>query len=370
MREYPERRFVMKPEVPFNDLPLLPPSADCETPRIMKQLVLATRALAELKGVANLLPSQDILINTISLSEARSSSEIENIITTQDELYKALIADNAKIDSASKEVIRYREALWHGFEQLKKKDLITARMLKKTVQTITDNMAGIRNMPGIVIKNVTDNKILYTPPEGEEIIKDKLFNLEKFINTPDKLDPLIKMAIIHYQFEAIHPFFDGNGRTGRILNILYLVKEKLLDLPILYLSKYIIDHKSQYYQKLNDVTFKDAWEEWIVYMLTAVEKTAIDTKQKALGIQKLLDDTLVFCRDKLPKNVYSKELVELIFRQPYTKIQNLINEGIAERLTASKYLNELINIGVLDVKKIWKDNIYINTKLYEFLKNS
>jgi len=357
----------MNPNIPYNDLPFLPPVNDCETPQILKQLIQASRALGELKGIANLLPSQDILVNTISLSEARSSSEIENIITTQDELYQALITDEKWINNASKEVLRYKEALWKGFEQLKKKSIITANMLIEIVQTIKQNTAGIRNQGGTFIKDTIRNSRIYTPPEGEEVIREKLHNLEVFLNTSGTYDPLVKMALIHYQFEAIHPFFDGNGRTGRILNILYLVKEELLNLPILYLSKYIIDHKAEYYKRLNRVTAYEEWEEWIIFMLKAVEKTAIETKQKALGIQTLLNQTLEKCRKELPKNVYSKELIELLFKQPYTKTQNLVKAGIVERLTASKYLKELEKIGVLTVKKVWKENIYINIKLYNLL---
>jgi Fic family protein len=318
----------MKTDKPFNELPLLPPEVNVKTPEIMDQLVLSARALAELKGVAVTLPSQNILIDILPASEAKSSSEVENIITTHDKLFKAMISDQKKIDAATKEVLRYKESLWTGYHEVQKKSIITSNMLIKIVQTITSNMAGIRNMPGTVIKNVTTNTVLYTPPEGEKVIKDKLFNLEKFINDDDSYDPLVKMAIIHYQFEAIHPFFDGNGRTGRILNILYLVKEGLLDLPVLYLSKHIIDNKAEYYEKIRKVTTHNNWVDWVLFMLKAVEETAIYTMNKITAIQHLLDETIEICKSELPKKVYSKELIELIFKSPYTTIRKLDTEKI------------------------------------------
>lgn len=357
----------MKADKPFNELPLLPPEINVKTPEIMDQLVRSARALAELKGVAVTLPSQNILIAILPSSEAKSSSEIENIITTHDKMFKAMVSDQKKIDASTKEVLRYKESLWNGYRQLKKNNLITSNMLIKIVQTITENMAGIRNIPGTAIKNFATDTIVYTPPEGEKVIKDKLFNLEKFINDDTGYDPLIKLALIHYQFEAIHPFFDGNGRTGRILNILYLVKEGLLDLPVLYLSKHIIDNKSDYYEKIRKVTTHNNWHDWILFMLKAVEETAIFTMNKITAIQQLLDDTREKCKSELPKKVYSKELVELIFKSPYTTIRKLVREKIAERKTASIYLKELEKIGVLKSFKIDNEYFYINTKLYDLL---
>ena len=358
----------MKPDKPYNELPLLPPEADLESPDIIKQLIKATRALAELKGTAGQLPSQNILIDILPISEAKASSEIENILTTHDKMFQALVSTLDKTDPATKEVLRYKEAMWVGYHEVQKKKLITSNLLVKIVQGITQNMAGIRNLPGTAIKNVTHNTIVYTPPEGENLIKDKLFNLEKFINTDDSYDPLIKMALIHYQFEAIHPFFDGNGRTGRILNVLYLVKEDLLQYPILYLSKYIIDHKNEYYEKIRKVTTHKMWAEWVLFMLKAVESTSVYTRDKIFGIQTLLDETIALVKKEIP-GIYSKELIEHIFKQPYTTIKKTRIYLDINVKTATKYLNELERIGILSSRKDWKEIIYINKKLYDYINN-
>jgi Fic family protein len=250
------------PLKPYNQLPLLPPKKDIETKAILKKAIAAGRALAELKGIGSTIPNQTILINTIALQEAKSSSEIENIVTTNDALFKAFSAQSSHVDAATKEVLRYREALWESFNTLKKRPVITTNLLIKLVQTIKENQAGIRNAPGTAIASTSTGEVLYTPPEGESIIRDKLKNLEDYIHEEDATDPLVKLAVMHYQFEAIHPFFDGNGRTGRILCILFLVRRELLELPILYLSKAIIETKSDYYQLLRQVTISDAWEGW------------------------------------------------------------------------------------------------------------
>lgn len=356
----------MNPEKPYNELPLLPPKIDLETPAIYRQLLKSTRALAEMKGTAGQLPSQYILIDILPISEAKASSEVENILTTHDKVFNALVTSQKDIDSATKEVLRYKEALWTGYHEVMKRNRITSKMLIRIVQDITQNMSGIRNQSGTAIKNVTTNTIVYTPPEGEEVIKDKLFNLEKFINDNDIYDPLIKMALIHYQFEAIHPFFDGNGRTGRILNVLYLVKENLLQYPILYLSKYIIDHKNEYYEKIRQVTTHNKWEEWVLFMLKAVESTSISTRENIFGIQTLLDETISLVKQELP-GIYSKELMEHIFKQPYTTITKTKTHLDINVKTATKYLNELTRIGILTSRKDWKEIIYINKKLFEFV---
>jgi len=355
------------PHKPYNQLPLLPPRKDLETKGVLKKAIAAGRALAELKGIGSTIPNQTILINTIALQEAKSSSEIENIVTTNDALFKAFSAQSSHVDAATKEVLRYREALWEGFNTLKKRPVITTNLLIKLVQTIKENQAGIRNAPGTAIANTSTGEVLYTPPEGESIIRDKLKNLEDYIHEEDATDPLVKLSVIHYQFEAIHPFFDGNGRTGRILCILFLAYRKLLDLPILYLSKAIIESKSDYYWLLRQVTVSDAWESWVLYMLDVIEKTAVDTRNKIVAIRELLEKTLDDARKKLPVRVYSKELIELLFHQPYTKGQFLVDAGIAERQTAAEYLKELEKIGVLKGHKVGKENLYLNVQLYRLL---
>jgi len=352
---------------PFNQLPLLPPNSDIETRKNLKKAISAGRALAELKGIGETIPNQSMLINAIVLQEARSSSEIENIVTTNDALFRAFTASTSQIDPATKEVLRYREAIWDGYNSLKKRPFLTTNSCIQIVQKIKKNTAGIRNAPGTALANPSTKEIFYTPPEGENLIRQKLKNLEDYIHTDDNLDPLLKMAVIHYQFEAIHPFFDGNGRTGRILSILYLVQQQLMDLPVLYLSKYIIENKSDYYRLLREVTENEAWNTWVPFMLDAVEITANFTRKKVLAIRDLLNETLVYTRENLPGRVYSKELIEMLFRQPYTKGQYLVDAGVAARKTAAEYLKELEKIGVLKRQKIGKENLFLNVKLHKLL---
>jgi Fic family protein len=359
--------MVFNPAIPYNSLPPLPPDAEIETKAVLKKVVAAGRSLAELKGLGATIPNQSILVNSIVLQEAKASSEIENIITTNDALFKAFTASSSRIDPATKEVLRYREALWQGFNELKKRGLITANLFIRLVQIIKENQAGIRVLPGTVIQNTRTGAVLYTPPTGEAVIREKLKNLEEYIHADDDTDPLIKLAIIHYQFEAIHPFSDGNGRTGRILNSLFLVSRGLLDLPILYLSKYIIERKTEYYRLLRSVTTKGEWETWILYMLEGIQTTAVETRERIVSIRKLLDQTLEIGRTKLPARVYSKELIEILFRQPYTKVQNLVDSGIAERKTAAVYLRELEKAGILRGKKVGKEVLFLNVKLFQLL---
>jgi len=355
------------PLKPHNELCLLPPKENIETASVLKKTVSAGRALAELKGLGKTIPNQAMLLNTIVLQEAQASSEIENIITTTDALFRALTVKTSRLDVATKEVLRYREALSESYRSLKERPLLTTNLFIKIYQTIKENRAGIRNVPGTVIKNMSTGEVLYTPPEGEPVIRDKLKNLEDYIHSDNAADPLIKLAVIHYQFEAIHPFTDGNGRTGRILNILFLVMKDLLDFPVLYLSKYIIEKKNDYYRLLRNVTAKRDWEPWIHFMLEAIEQTSIHTRKKIVSIRELIEETLTFAKKRLPSRVYSKELIELLFHQPYTKVQFLVNAGIAERKTAAEYLKEIEKIGVLKVKKMGKENIYLNVKLFNLL---
>jgi Fic family protein len=355
-------------EKPYNNLPLLPPNIELETKEILKTAIDANRALSELKGIANTIPNQSILISTLPLQEARSSSEIENVITTNDKLYEAMASSANNYDSQTKEVLRYREALWEGFRQLKEREVLTTNLFIRIYQIIKETNAGIRVTPGTKISD-SKGQIIYTPPEGENIIREKLANLEKFIHEEDKLDDLVKLALIHYQFEAIHPFTDGNGRTGRIINVLYLILKKRLDLPILYLSKYIIENKNLYYKLLRNVTEKEDWQEWIVYILNAVKETADFTGYKILQIKKLFDEVAVEAKQKLPSRVYSKELIEIIFKQPYCKTEFVVSEGIAKRQTAAEYLKELERTGFLKSKKVGKEVLYLNIKLFELLKS-
>jgi Fic family protein len=358
---------VFKPAIPHNTLPLLPPSAEIETKAVLKKVVAAGRCLAELKGLGATIPNQAILVNSLVLREAKASSEIEDILTTNDALFKAFTASSARVDPATKEVLRYRAALWEGFNELRKHGHLTTDLFVKLVRIIKENQDGIRMLPGTIIQNKRTGAVLYTPPTGESVIREKLKNLEEYMHSPDDTDPLIKLAAVHYQFEAIHPFSDGNGRTGRIINSLFLVSRGLLDMPILYLSKYIIERKDEYYRLLRAVTSKGEWEDWILYMLDAIQTTAVETREKIVSIRKLIDQTLGIGRQKLPGKVYSKELIELLFYQPYTKVQNLVEAGMAERKTAAVYLRELEKAGILRSKKSGREVLFLNVRLFQLL---
>ena len=352
-----------------NELRYLPPEGDIESKTVHKQLNKATRALAELKAYAEVIPNKEILISTIALQEAKASSEIENIITTNDSLYKAMATTESKIDANTKEVLQYREALWYGVKLIEEKELITTNMIIEIQQILEGNRGGIRKLPGTALKNALTGETVYTPPSGEELIRKLLANLEEYYNIPDDIDSLIKLAVTHYQFEAIHPFYDGNGRTGRILNILYLLKEGLLDSPILYLSSYIIRNKKEYYEFLNKVTKDNDWESWIIYMLKAIEFTSKETLRTAKEIKNLIDATIDFVKEKEPK-IYSKELIEFIFKEVYLKANQLVDNGLSSRKTVVKYLKALEEIGVLQSEKVGREVIYINTALFNLLKNS
>jgi Fic family protein len=359
----------MSDMIPNNELKKLPPQVELETKTILRQAILSNRELAKLKGYCSLLPNDSILLSSLILKEATASSEIENIITTQDELYKALITKNEVTDSQTKEVLNYRSALWLGFHEIEERKILTVNTILKIQAELEMNDAGIRKVPGTSLINDRTGEVIYTPPGEERIIVTLLSNLEKYINTDDEIDPLIKMAIIHYQFESIHPFYDGNGRTGRIINVLYLVLKDLISTPILYLSSYIIKNKNDYYRLLQKVRDDNDWESWILYILKAVEYTSIETFIIIKSIIDLLDETTLSCKEKLPSTIYSKELIEIIFKQPYTKIANLVEAGIAERRTASKYLKALEEIDILESMKVGKEIIYVNKRLYSLLKN-
>lgn len=353
---------------PYNDLPPLPPRAELETRAVLKKAITANAALAELKGVGELIPDQTVLIQTLGLQEAKLSSEIENIVTTNDELYRAFVEDSEHTNPQTKEVLLYKDALWRGFRAVKEERMpLTTRLFEELFQVIKESQDGVRRLPGTKLAN-PQGEVIYTPPEGEGVIRDKLANLEGFINQDgeDDLDPLVKLAVMHYQFEAIHPFTDGNGRTGRILNILYLVSRGLLDLPVLYLSRYIIEHKNDYYLGLRGVTERGEWEAWIIYMLTAVEQTAALTRDRILRIRRLMHEGGELVRGQAP-NVYSKDLMEVIYRHPYTRIKFLEEAGIAQRKTASTYLRELERLGLLRSVKAGREVYYINDRFLDLL---
>jgi Fic family protein len=352
---------------PYNDLPPLPPAVELETKLVLKRAVRAHRALADLRGTAARIPNQSILINGIVLQEARLSSEIENIVTTQDDLFRAAADVDGKADAASKEVLRYREALWTGFEQLRNRPL-TTNLFVELVRVIKGTDLDVRAVPGTKLANPVSGEVVYTPPEGQALLRDKLANLERFLypDPPDDLDPLVRMAVMHYQFEAIHPFTDGNGRTGRILNILWLVEQGLLDIPVLYLSRYILARRNEYYAGLRGVTETGAWEPWVLYMLDAVEQTARETCERVQRVLVLMETVRQEVQAKAPR-IYSKDLVEVLFAHPYCKIQFLLEAQLAKRQTASDYLRTLADLGLLKPQKLGREVYYVNERLYEEL---
>ena len=350
---------------PYNHLPVIPPKIDIESKIILKKAILANRALANLRGSGRNIPNQTVLVHSIGLQEARLSSEIENIVTTNDALYKAASTESKDIDPVTKEVLHYKDALWEGFNKIKNRPILSTNLFIELVRVIKGNSAGIRNYPGTKIATPS-KQVIYTPPEGESVIRDKLKNLEYFIHADDGVDPLIKLAVIHYQFEAIHPFSDGNGRVGRIINVLYLIFSGLLDVPVIYLSKYIIEHKNEYYRNLRSVTEKGEWEPWILYMLQAVEETALYTQGKVDAIFHLMQETKRKVRKELPK-IYSRELIDVLFDLPYCRIQSLEKAGIAKRQTASVYLKKLAQAGVVKEVQLGRDKVFLNTGFYSIL---
>lgn len=359
----------MGQNTPDFKLEILPPAREkVETIEILRQVNKAAAALAELKGIAKTIPNQAMLINAIVLQEAKDSSEIENIITTQDELYKALTVNKSKVSADVKEVVNYRRAIFHGYDIAKEQGFIRVNDIINIQQELVDNNAGIRSTPGTVLKNDKTGEIVYTPPQDKEEILNLLTNfIHHFNQLDDDLSPLINLAILHFQFESIHPFYDGNGRTGRILNILYLILNDLIDVPILYLSSYIIKNKSEYYRLLNRTNQEGTWEKWILFMLKAVESTSKDTIKRIANIKDLLDKSIIQVQLESPK-IYRKELVELLFEQPYSKIEYVVDKLNVERKAASRYLKELENIGILESQKIGRETIYLNKKLIEILK--
>lgn len=354
---------MWKPDQPFNKLPLIPPEKEIESKAVLRRCIGARTALAELKQAAELIPNQGMLINTLPMLEAQASSEMENIVTTTDRLFQLMDAEGPA-DPATKEALRYRLALMECFANQQRP--IGTRTAETVCSRIRDVEMQVRKVPGTKLANQATGEVIYTPPEGEQLLRSLLANWERFLNEKSRLDPLVRMAVGHYQFEAIHPFTDGNGRTGRVLNSLYLVHSGLLTLPILYLSRHIITQKDEYYRLLLAVTSDGAWESWLLYMLEAVEETARWTTAKLFAIRELAASTRDYVSGKRPK-IYSHELIDVIFEQPYCRISNLVDAGIAERQTASRYLKELVAIEVLQERKVGKEKLFVQPRLMTLL---
>ena len=357
------------PEKPYNELPKLPPILDLEIPSILKVCIRANRELAKLKIAEKLIPNQTVLINSIPLLESQASSAIENIVTTTDELFEHAQDFSTEMPSATKETLQYRQALYQGYMSLKKRPLSTP-VLCEVCSMIRLIETNVRKIPGTALVNDITGKKIYTPPEGEERLRGLLTNWQNYLHQDDDgVDPLIKLAVQHYQFEAIHPFSDGNGRTGRIVNLLYLIQQGLLDTPILYLSGYIIKNKSDYYEKLLKVTTDGAWIEWVLYFLEGVFETSKWTMAKIFAIRELMEESSTHIISKA-SSIYSRELVELLFTQPYVRIQNLIECGGISRFTASKRLKILCDIGLLELVKRGREKLFINHKFLKLLKKN
>lgn len=354
------------------EIPLLPLPYDLETKAVLRQANKANRKLAELKGVAQTIPNERILISSLTLQEAKDSSAVENIVTTQDDLYRAgLDAGFTLIGAATKEVLFYREAINEGFKLVRNKNILTLNDIKRIQEVLEQNSAGFRTTPGTQLKRSSDGAVIYTPPQDGQRIVELMSNLEQFINDDElcPIDPLVKMAIIHHQFESIHPFYDGNGRTGRIVNILYLVTSGLLDLPILYLSRYITHNKAEYYERIQAIRNATGdnsaqWEDWILYMLHGVEQTAEETITLVKNIGNLMTKYKNIIRPAFGRK-YSHELLNGLFYHPYTKIGHLESNMQVSRQTAAKYLDKLASLGLLQKERMGKENYYINTQLME-----
>ncbi|MEO6278415.1 protein adenylyltransferase Fic [Roseateles sp.] len=358
------------PQQPYNALPALPPQADVESRAVLKACIAARAAVAELKAAGQLIPNQGVLINSIPLLEAQASSEIENIVTTTDQMFLFDGSSEAEADPATKEALRYRTALWEGFQALASRPLSTNTAVQ-ICRSIKGVDMDIRRTPGTTLSNDLTGQVIYTPPEGEALLREKLANWERWMHGTlagtEDVDPLVRMAVGHYQFEAIHPFTDGNGRTGRVLNLLYLVEQGLLDIPVLYLSRHILRNKSAYYSGLQAVTASGAWEPWLLYMLQGVTETATWTMNKVVALRHLLNDTAERMR-KEASSIYSRELAELVFVRPYCRIAHVVDAGLAKRQTASAYLKELAAIGILREHKVGREKIFLNPAFIELLK--
>lgn len=355
---------------PYNALANLPPAAELDAKPILKACIEARSALANLNGRLKTIPNANILVDSITLQEARASSEIENILTTNDALFKAYALESKNVDPATKEVLHYRQALTHGKTTLQNGRPLSTNLFIELVQIIKANNAGVRKQAGTTIKNSRTGKVIYSPPQGEQLIREKLKHLEHFIHAKTGNDPLVDLALSHYQFEAIHPFYDGNGRTGRIINVLFLLEKKLLEDPIIYLSRYIIENKPEYYRLLQNVTEKQEWQPWCLFIIEAVRNTAIRATNQIDAIRDSMYRWKQKGKSELPTNVYSRELFELVFKLPYTKIQHAVDLKLGHRQTVTKYLNALEKLGLLSSEMSGREKLYINRDLWEILENS
>jgi len=354
------------PNIPWNDLPELPPAVDLESRDILKACITARAELSRVNALVKMLPNEEVLVNTLPLQEARRSSEIENIVTTNDDLYVAMASDRNRVDSNIKEVLRYREALWEGVSSIQEGSTLNIQLFEQVCSRILDEKMKVRNGP-VVLENRATEELIYRPPTGYGDLIRLLTNLDRFINDKtDGIEPLVKMAISHYQFEAIHPFMDGNGRTGRILNILYLVDQGLLDLPILYLSRFFIQNRNEYYRYLREVTENGSWQQWILYILEAVEQTSRHTADRIEAINNLINDVMINTRGRT-KVVEREGFVDLLFKWPYCKISIVERELGCSRITATRYLNEIAALGLLNRVKMGREYYYINRDLVELL---
>lgn len=358
---------MFNPAKPYNDLPPLPPEPEIETKTTLRASAETRAALAELKAAGSIIPNQSVIANAIPILEAQASSAIENIVTTTDKLFRYAGQQIDEADPSTKEAFRYRTALYEGFKEIQTRPLSTGTCVR-VCNIIKGAEIDIRSTPGTALQNKVTGEVVYTPPEGEALIRQKLSNWEQFLHSSD-VEPLIRMAVLHYQFEAIHPFIDGNGRTGRVINLLFLIQQGLLDIPVLYLSRYIVGNKGDYYRLLGEVTSKGAWEPWILYMLTAVRETAAWTKDKIHSIKVLMDDTASRVRTAEPR-IYSRELIEVIFEHPYCRIADLVQKGVAKRQAASVYLTRLEELGVLErAKTKGAEKVYVNPKFIALLQS-
>jgi Fic family protein len=358
------------PSRPYNELAALPPLVDLESRAVLKACISARAAVAELKAAGQLIPNQGVLVNSIPLLEAQASSEIENIVTTTDQMFLFDGASEGEADPATKEALRYRTALWEGYQALKTRPLSTNTAVQ-ICRAIKGVDMDIRKTLGTALSNARSRELVYTPPEGETLLREKLANWEQWMHgtlpgTAD-IDPLVRMAAGHYQFEAIHPFADGNGRTGRVINLLYLVEQGLLDIPVLYLSRHILRNKADYYSGLQSITESGAWEPWLLYMLSGVTETARWTMNKIVAVRQLLEETTERMRRDAAQ-IYSRELAELVFVRPYCRIAHVVDAGVAKRQTASAYLKELTAIGILREHKMGREKIFLNPAFIDLLK--
>ena len=358
--------MTFNPDRPFNDLPNLPPVSEIETKEILRRCISARTALAKLQACGNLIPNLPVLINTIPLLESQASSEIENIVTTTDKLFRYASDVAGRADPATKGALRYRAALYHGFELVKNRP-VSANLAVEVCRMVNGQDLNVRKTPGTRLINDATGQAIYTPPEGEEILRSKLANWELFIHEAEEIDPLIRMAIMHYQFVAIHPFIDGNGRTGRILNLLYLVEKGLLDFPVLNHSRFILQNKELYHRLLLEVTTKKAWERWILFILSIVRYTAEWTMGKIISIRGMLDHTIYVIRETTIPKIYTRELAELIYMNPYCRISDVVDANIVKRQTAAQYLKSLVASGLLEEVREGRENLYINTRFMSLL---